>query len=119
MNKISCKGDIYMVGDKIKGLREQKKLTINELALYSNVSKSYISSIERGIQKNPSIEVLKKIALTLDTSLEQIISSDRNKIQLDDEWIEPLQKAIRNGLTKEEFNDFLSFVQFKRKKPHE
>lgn len=42
-----------MVGDRIKGLREEMGLTINELAHLSNVSKSYISSIERGIQKIP------------------------------------------------------------------
>lgn len=103
-----------MVGDKIKNLREEKGYTINELSQYSTVSKSYISSIERGIQKNPSIEILKKIALTLDTSLESILSPDKNKAQLGEEWIEPLNKAISQGLTKEEFIDFLSFVQFKR-----
>ncbi|MDX8344102.1 helix-turn-helix domain-containing protein [Rossellomorea sp. YZS02] len=108
-----------MVGDKIKSLREEKGYTINELAHYSNVSKSYISSIERGIQKNPSIKILKKIALTLDTSLENILSSDKNKIQLDEEWIEPLNRAISQGLTKEEFIEFLSFVQFKRRNLHD
>jgi XRE family transcriptional regulator, master regulator for biofilm formation len=108
-----------MVGNKIKNLREEKGYTINELAHYSTVSKSYISSIERGIQKNPSIKVLKKIALTLDTSLENILSSDMNKIHLDEEWIEPLNRAISQGLTKEEFIEFLSFVQFKRRNLHE
>jgi XRE family transcriptional regulator, master regulator for biofilm formation len=116
---MNCEGVIDMVGDKIKDLREQKGLTINELAHHSNVSKSYISSIERGIQKNPSIKILKKIALTLDTSLENILSSDKNKVFLDEEWVEPLEKAIHQGLTKEEFHDFLSFFQYKRRKYHE
>ncbi|MFC7786716.1 MULTISPECIES: XRE family transcriptional regulator [unclassified Rossellomorea] len=105
-----------MVGERIKNLREQKGLTINELALHSNVSKSYISSIERGLQKNPSIKVLKKIALTLDTSLENITSAHNKVIILGEEWIEPLEHAIEHGLTKEEFHDFLSFVQYKRSK---
>jgi XRE family transcriptional regulator, master regulator for biofilm formation len=104
-----------MVGRRIKNLREQKGLTINELSARSKVSKSYLSSIERGIQKNPSIRILKKIALTLDTSLEDILSMPKQFI-LSDEWIEPLEHAIKQGLTKEEFNDFLSFVQYKKRK---
>lgn len=105
-----------MVGDRIKYLREQMGLTINELANLSNVSKSYISSIERGIQKNPSIRVLKKISITLNTSLEDLISTDKKIIILDEEWIEPLEQAIQHGLTKEEFHEFLSFVNYKRRK---
>ncbi|NMH70564.1 helix-turn-helix domain-containing protein [Bacillus sp. RO3] len=105
-----------MVGDRIKYLREQMGLTINELANLSNVSKSYISSIERGIQKNPSIRVLKKISSTLNTSLEELLAPDKKRIILDEEWIEPLEQAIQHGLTKEEFHDFLSFVDYKRRK---
>ncbi|UTE77539.1 helix-turn-helix domain-containing protein [Rossellomorea sp. KS-H15a] len=107
-----------MVGDRIKGLREEMGLTINELANLSNVSKSYISSIERGIQKNPSIKVLRKIATSMDSSLEEILSTDKRKVILDEEWIEPLEKAIQDGLTKEEFKDYLSFVHYKRRKLH-
>jgi XRE family transcriptional regulator, master regulator for biofilm formation len=110
------KGVILMVGQRIKYLREQKGLTINELSFLSNVSKSYISSIERGLQKNPSIKVLMKISLTLDTSLENIISSPQKGGMLGEEWIELLEEAINQGLTKEEFHEFLSFVQHKRKR---
>jgi XRE family transcriptional regulator, master regulator for biofilm formation len=114
MNKTLIKGAIIMVGERIKHLREQKGLTINELSFLSNVSKSYISSIERGLQKNPSIKVLKKIAITLETTLENIISSPKKGDILGEEWIEPLEDAIKHGLTKEEFHEFLSFVHYKR-----
>ena len=119
MNKMNEKEFMHMVGDRIKKLREQKGLTINELSQLSNVSKSYISSIERGIQKNPSIKVLKKIAKTLNTSLETILSYDKREIILDEEWIEPLEQAIHLGLTKDEFHEFLSFVRYKRRKLNE
>ncbi|MFL8937759.1 helix-turn-helix domain-containing protein [Rossellomorea oryzaecorticis] len=105
-----------MVGDRIKELRTNLNLTINELAHLSQVSKSYISSIERGLQKNPSIKVLKKLAVTLQVPLESIISFGKHEITLDEEWIEPLEEAIDQGLTKEEFHEFLSFFQYKRMK---
>jgi XRE family transcriptional regulator, master regulator for biofilm formation len=68
-----------MVGDRIKKFRLEKNLTINELAQPSQM-KSYISSIERGLQKNPSIKILKKLAETLSVPLESIISLDINEI---------------------------------------
>ncbi|WP_081599648.1 helix-turn-helix domain-containing protein [Halalkalibacterium ligniniphilum] len=39
-------------------------MTLNQLAILSGVSKSYISYIERGLQKNLSIVVLKKFQRT-------------------------------------------------------
>jgi XRE family transcriptional regulator, master regulator for biofilm formation len=103
-----------MVGDRIKKIRLEKNLTINELAQLSQISKSYISSIERGLQKNPSIKILKKLAETLNVPLESIISLDINEITLDDEWIETLEVAIRHGLTKEDFSNLLSFLHYIR-----
>jgi transcriptional regulator with XRE-family HTH domain len=44
--------EIQMVGARIKEFCTNKNFTINELALLSQVSKSCISSIERGLQKN-------------------------------------------------------------------
>jgi XRE family transcriptional regulator, master regulator for biofilm formation len=105
-----------MVGDRLKELRSEKNLTINELAQLAKVSKSYISSIERGLQRNPSIKVLRKLAETLEVPLESIISFEKTDILLDDDWIEPLEEAIQHGLTKKEFHDFSSFVQYKRMK---
>ena len=105
-----------MVGDRIRELRAQKNLTINELAQLSQISKSYISSIERGLQKNPSIKVLQKLAETLNVPLESITSIDTVDIPLDEDWIETLEEAIHNGLTREEFNHLLSFLHYLRMK---
>ena len=61
-----------MVGDRIKELREERGLSLSALAKYSGVSKSYISNIERGIQTNPSLIVMKKLAETLDVPLDDL-----------------------------------------------
>lgn len=42
-----------MIGERIKRLRLQKGISLTELAEKAGVAKSYISSIERNLQKNP------------------------------------------------------------------
>lgn len=55
-----------MDGKKIRSMRKERGLTLNQLADQSGVSKSYISYVERGLQKNPSIEILSKLAKAMD-----------------------------------------------------
>ncbi|TWI58121.1 helix-turn-helix domain-containing protein [Halalkalibacter nanhaiisediminis] len=64
-----------MNGGIIRALRQKRGMTLNQLAVISGVSKSYISYIERGLQKNPSIIVLKKISEALDIEFLQLVES--------------------------------------------
>ncbi|MCR8850595.1 helix-turn-helix domain-containing protein [Rossellomorea sp. SC111] len=100
-----------MVGDKIKKMREKRGLTIIELSTKSGISKSYLSSIERGIQKNPSIQVLDKISYALGISSNHLLCF---KDDIDDDWIQLVKMAIEEGLSKQEFLEFIQFTQFKR-----
>jgi transcriptional regulator with XRE-family HTH domain len=50
------------LGDKIKHLREQSRLTQGQLAHASSVSQGYLSQLENGEVKNPSAAVLLRIA---------------------------------------------------------
>ncbi|NHC39277.1 helix-turn-helix transcriptional regulator [Bacillus sp. MM2020_1] len=43
------------------------------------MSKSYLSLLERGIQKNPSIEIIKKIAKVLEVDMNYLILPTENK----------------------------------------
>ncbi|RWZ51403.1 XRE family transcriptional regulator [Halobacillus fulvus] len=63
------------IGEKIRTLRIGKGFSVNEFAKRSGVSKSYISNIERGVQKNPSLIVMGKLARTLDVPLEDLLSA--------------------------------------------
>ncbi|GGF30973.1 hypothetical protein GCM10010954_32670 [Halobacillus andaensis] len=62
------------IGERIRVLRLGKGLSVNQFANLSGVSKSYISNIERGVQKNPSLSVMRKLATTLDVPLEDLLS---------------------------------------------
>ena len=61
------------VGEKIKQLRLQNDLSITALSERSGIAKSYISSIERNIQSNPSINCLTKIADALSVPVNELI----------------------------------------------
>ncbi|KAB7671709.1 helix-turn-helix domain-containing protein [Bacillus sp. B1-b2] len=68
-----------MIGERIRYLRLQKGYSISRLAKESGVSKTYLSNLDRGIQDNPSLQILEKIAKKLGTSVDHLISEDFNK----------------------------------------
>ncbi|THE15493.1 helix-turn-helix domain-containing protein [Bacillus timonensis] len=106
-----------MIGSRIKELRKQKRLTITELAKRAGVSKSYLSYIERDVQKNPSLQFLTKISKPLDTSIEYLLGEEKTDIItneiLDKEWTKLLMNAIDDGLSKEDFQEFQNFIKFR------
>lgn len=61
------------MGKKIRLARVKKDMAINELAKKVGVTPQYISDIERGRAKNPSIKLLKKIAEELEVTISQLI----------------------------------------------
>lgn len=63
---------------KIRKLRKEQKLTLNNLAVKSGLSSTYLSQIERGLS-NPSIGVLKKIADAMNTNLVSLMGFDETE----------------------------------------
>ena len=109
-----------MIGERIKQLRIEKGYSITELAEVSGVSKSYLSYIERKLQNNPSLQFLTKLLVPLDTTIEYLIGNnpikDNSTIKdhLDEEWKEILQKAISEGMNKEDFKNIRDFLEFNK-----
>ncbi|HKL10861.1 MAG TPA: XRE family transcriptional regulator [Clostridia bacterium] len=64
-----------MIGAKIRKLRQEKGMTLSELAKQVNFTASYISQIERSIIE-PSLSSLRKIALALDTPIYSFLSEE-------------------------------------------
>jgi len=112
-----------MVGEKIKNLRIRKKYSITELSEKAKVSKSYLSYIERGIQENPSLQVLSRLARTLDTTVEYLMGQEikmkNTSMPIDPEWILLVDEAIKNGVSKEDFSYYLDFIKFKNQTDQE
>lgn len=68
----------YKFGEKLRTIRERKKLTLKEVAGKAGVSESLISQIERN-KVSPSIDTLLLIADVLDIDYEYLFSDYRQK----------------------------------------
>ncbi|WP_394237825.1 helix-turn-helix domain-containing protein [Niallia oryzisoli] len=102
-----------MIGDRVKKLRQEKKISLSELALKAGVAKSYLSSLERNLQTNPSIQFLEKISAVLGVPVDSLILESPNKDELDSEWMKLVQEAMESGVSKEQFRDFLEFSKWR------
>lgn len=65
-----------MVGKRISELRKEMGMTLTELAQRAGVAKSYLSNIERDLQKNPSIAFLNKICIVLNIKPSALLGTD-------------------------------------------
>ncbi|MFE0507932.1 helix-turn-helix domain-containing protein [Peribacillus butanolivorans] len=95
-----------MIGYRVKMLREEKKMSISELSTKSGVAKSYISSLERNLQTNPTILVLEKIASILCITVDALLYEQVDH-SMDDEWNEIMKDIIGSGISKEELREFI------------
>ena len=105
-----------MIGEKIQQLRKDKKMSISELAEKAGVAKSYLSSIERSLQTNPSIQFIEKVSTVLNVSVNELIREDSEKIdqdELDEEWLKIVQEAMESGVSKEQFKEYLEFNKWR------
>jgi len=73
-----------MIGDRIRTIRTKKKITLSKLAEKSNVTKSYLSNIERNICSNPTIEFVEKVALALNMKPESLLGWVKEENELSD-----------------------------------
>jgi XRE family transcriptional regulator of biofilm formation len=104
-----------VIGPRIKKYRTQKNLSLSELAERAGVAKSYLSSIERNLQSNPSVQFLDKVSGVLGVSVNTLLNeeNDIDAKELDSEWTKLVQDAMKSGVSKEQFREFLEFNKWK------
>jgi XRE family transcriptional regulator of biofilm formation len=109
-----------MIGERIQMLRKRKGLSLTELSQRAGVAKSYLSSIERGLQQNPSIHFLEKVGIVLNVTVEDFLNNDektdRKPDHLDNEWADLVKEAMASGVSKDQFKEFLEFNKWKIKR---
>lgn len=88
------------IGAKLRRLREQRGLTLNELSQRSGVSLAHISEIERG-RSTASLKTLEKLAAALEVSTSYLLQEDRG------ETLGTKVRRLREkmGLTQKELAD--------------
>lgn len=103
----------WMIGDRVKKLRLEKKMSLSELAEQAGVAKSYLSSLERNLQSNPSIQFLEKIAGVLHVPVDYLIHEHLNDDELDSEWMKIVKEAMDSGVSKDQFREYLEFNKWR------
>ena len=58
---------------KLKTYRKTKGLSLQELSIKTNLSVSYLSLLENGERKNPSLDTLDKIANAFDIDILKLL----------------------------------------------
>ncbi|WP_046174486.1 helix-turn-helix domain-containing protein [Domibacillus indicus] len=104
------------IGERIRSFRLEKGMTLTELAARSETAKSYISSVERNIQLNPSVQFLTKVSRVLDINLNQLLDESARETGsgLDEEWMMLAREAMESGTSKEQFKEFLEFQKWQK-----
>ncbi|MDM5290056.1 helix-turn-helix domain-containing protein [Bacillus licheniformis] len=111
-----------MIGQRIKQYRKEKGYSLSELAEKAGVAKSYLSSIERNLQTNPSIQFLEKVSAVLDVSVYTLLDEkDETEYdgQLDSEWENLVRDAMASGVSKKQFREFLDYQKWKKRQEKE
>ncbi|MGG5252255.1 helix-turn-helix domain-containing protein [Neobacillus sp. SM06] len=83
------------------------------IADQAGVAKSYLSSLERNLQRNPSIQFLEKIASVLNVPVDHLIHEQENQEELDNDWMNLVKEAMNSGISKEQFKEFLEFNKWR------
>jgi len=61
-----------MYKNKIKETRKMQGLTLMKLAEITGISAGYICHLEKGTRKNPSAQMMEKIAVALKKSVHEV-----------------------------------------------
>lgn len=96
----------------------ERGLSLSELSQASGVAKSYLSTIERDIQSNPSIQLLDKIASALNISLEQLVQTEgrEHDVPARQAWFDLFEDALNAGISREELK---RMIEMKKDQSHQ
>lgn len=109
-----------MIGEKIKNLRLKQGYSMTRLAEKAHISKSYLCHLEKGLNNNPSLKMLEKIAFSLHTTIDHLLEPTIGleaaplNPKLDMEWIQLIEQAIQDGMTREDFIEFQCYLKFRK-----
>jgi len=62
-----------MLSDNIKKIRKKKGLSQDKLAKLADVTHTTLVKIESGVNDNPTVKTLKKIADALEVTLDELV----------------------------------------------
>lgn len=86
-----------MLGDKIRCIRKEKKMSINALSKSSGVSLGYLSDLENNKSLNPTMETLDKLAGALGITTKELLTGieDNKRELIDTPTFETAEAAMK------------------------
>ena len=107
--------------DRLREIRTTRDLTLKNLAEATGLSVSYLSDIERG-RTNPSLKTVEALADALDITVQTLLTGVEFVDEISSENLpEGLQELLSDDEFKEEINtdwiDLLSKIQMRGKRP--
>jgi len=97
---------VISAGKKIRQLRKQYNLSMNELAKLAGVGQSTLSYIESG-KRQPSLEVLERICKALNITMSEFFSDEELKLPSD---LRQLLKEVER-LTPSQRKKLVEFIR--------
>jgi XRE family transcriptional regulator of biofilm formation len=102
-----------MIGENINKIRMMRGLTLSELAERAQISKSYLSNIERNLNQNPSIQIVEKVATVLGVDFRTLLGSKpMDSVYKENEWIEFANELKDLGVKKDQLQTYKTVIQF-------
>ena len=102
-------------GERLRWVREQRGMSLDQLASKANISRAYLWKLEKKPDANPSIDLVEKLAEALTVALAELldepIADGGPSIP---QALQELEK--RRGLKKAEVED-LARIRFRGRKP--
>lgn len=102
------------IGERIRALRQGKGMTLETLAQSAKISKAYLSQLENGDSERPSAEILYNIALTLNTSIANLLGKEFHPaVDSEEKRIPALEQAALKYSIPTEFVKKLAALQMR------
>ncbi|WP_028392027.1 helix-turn-helix domain-containing protein [Bacillus cihuensis] len=102
-----------MIGENIVKIRKRRGYSLSKLAELTNISKSYLSNIERNLNKNPSLQIMLKIAAVLNVDLETLLKTDKDEDTYNEkEWVDFVNELKELGLEKNDIKQYRTLIEF-------
>jgi transcriptional regulator with XRE-family HTH domain len=97
---------MFNLGKRVKQIREEKGMTQGDVATKLNITRSYISRVEKG-ERAPSVPRLEKLATALDVSVEELFYNE----PFDDKWNKVIEAFEGKNIEPEEILGLLEVVE--------
>ena len=99
---------------RLRELRENRGLTLDQVAAALNLRNQYVSNYELGKRK-PDYETLKRFADFYNVTVDYLLERE-NKISQDQEYFRIMSKAKKDGFSASDIEKALDFLKYAKER---